>query len=152
MKIAFWNILFGVAFVSLIITGFGWLMGNGLLFRALTLGDFALMALAIFRLIRLVSYDAVTEFIRAPLSRTRAGTFLGTFSSLVNCPWCAGLWLSAFVVFFYYASPLAWPFILILALAGVASFIQILANLVGWYAEGEKQVVLEEGETRTKCE
>lgn len=142
--------MYGIAFIGVVTWALSYL-GPTMLMRPLPLGDFILMALAIFRLIRLVSYDAVTEFIREPLSRMRAGTFLGTFSTLVNCPWCAGLWISAGIVFFYYASPFAWPVILILALAGVASFMQLLANLVGWYAEGEKQNVTE-GEERTKCE
>jgi energy-converting hydrogenase Eha subunit G len=67
---------------------------------------------------------------------------MGTLSALLHCSWCQGLWFSGFVIFFYFATPLAWPVILILALAGVASFIQILANLAGWSAELKKRTVL----------
>jgi len=68
-------------------------------------------------------------------------SLLGTMGALLNCPWCTGLWFSFLVVFFAYATPVAWPIILILALAALATFIQIIANLIGWHAEGKKIVV-----------
>jgi len=42
------------------------------------------------------------------------------------------------VVFAYHATPIAWYAILVLALASAASFLQLLANLVGWHAEAKK--------------
>lgn len=152
MKSAYWNTVFGLVFAGLVLSGMAYLMERGLLVRSLPLGDFALIALATFRLIRLVSYDVMTAFLREPLRYAPQGTFLGTLSSLLNCPWCTGIWLSALVVFAYFASPLSWFPILILAIAGVASLLQLLSNLVGWHAEGEKHVVEEvEGKTPTRC-
>ncbi len=142
MKSAFWNSAYGLFFVVLVFIGTGWLVEYGLLARTISLGDFLLMALAIFRLTRLATYDVITKFIRDAVAGAPEQSFVGTFSKLVNCPWCTGLWFSFFVVFFYYASPIAWPIILILALAGVAAFFQILANLIGWSAEYKKRVVL----------
>ncbi len=151
MKSAYWNTVFGLVFAGLVLSGMGYLSARNLLPTSLPLGDFALIALATFRLIRLVSYDVMTSFLREPLRYFPQGTFLGTLSSLVNCPWCTGVWLSALVVFAYFATPLSWYVILILAVAGVASLLQLLSNLVGWYAEGEKKEVTE-GESVTKCE
>jgi hypothetical protein len=42
------------------------------------------------------------------------------------------------VVFFYFLTPLAWLPIFILAVSGVASFLQLVANMVGWTAENGK--------------
>jgi hypothetical protein len=142
MKTAFWNIVYSLFFLVLVFGGMGWLVEQGFMARTIPLGDFLLMALAIFRLIRLTSYDVITSFIRDAVATARPNTFVGTFSQLVHCPWCTGLWFSFFLVFFYYATPIAWPIILILALAGVASIVQILSNLIGWSAELKKRTVL----------
>lgn len=142
MKTALWNSVYGAFFVVLVFTGMGWLTSEGLLTRYVSLGEFLLMALAIFRLVRLTTYDVITQFIREAVKSAPKDTFVGTFSQLVHCPWCTGLWFSFFVVFFFYATPVAWPIILILALAGVASIIQLFANLLGWSAELKKRTVI----------
>lgn len=142
VQAAFWNVVFALFFAGLVLTGVDHLLSKNLFYRGVGVGDFLLMALAIFRLVRLVSYDVIFKFVRDLLATGKPGTFVGTMSALVACPWCTGLWFSFFVVFFYYATPYAWPIILVLALAGVASLIQILANLMGWHAEGKKRDVL----------
>ena len=142
MKTAFWSIVYGAFFVLLVFAGMEGLMERGLLTRFIPLGDFLLMALAIFRLTRLATYDVITQFIRDAVDPFPKNSFLGTFSLLLNCPWCTGLWFSFFVVFFYYLAPIAWPIILILALAGIAAILQILGNLMGWSAELKKRTVL----------
>lgn len=107
------------------------------------------MALATFRLVRLFCYDVITKFIRDGLDYGKSNSFVGTLHALLSCPWCAGLWFSFFVVFAFYLSPLAWPVIMVLAIAGVASVVQITANLIGWHAEGKKRDVLGAGHNST---
>lgn len=145
MQSAFWNIVYGLFFLALVLIGFDWLMREGLFTRYIPVFDLVLLTLAIFRLVRLTSYDVITQFIRDGVSRAQPGSFVGTFAALLNCPWCTGLWFSFFVVFFYYAAAIAWPIILVLALAGLGSLIQVLANLIGWHAEGKKRQVLGDG-------
>jgi energy-converting hydrogenase Eha subunit G len=62
-------------------------------------------------------------------------------ADLVSCPWCVGLWFALFVAFFYFLTPFAWFPILFLAIAGVASILQVSANIIGWSAEGLKKHV-----------
>jgi len=137
----FWNIFFSVFFAALLFGGIAWLASTGRFARPVTTGDFVLMALAIWRLIRLFTYDAITAFVREWFAGADPHSLRGTLNTLVNCPWCVGLWFSFIVVFFYFATIYAWPVILILALAAVASFLQILSNLVGWNAEAKKRMV-----------
>ncbi len=152
MKSAFWNIVFGLFFAFIVLKGSWLLTDGGRSLPVLSFFELSLMTLAIFRLVRLVSYDVITKFIRDAVAGAPRDSFLGTFSQLINCPWCTGLWFSFFVVFAYFATPVAFPIIVILALAGVASFIQILSNLVGWHAEGKKREVLGSSEQSvTKC-
>lgn len=138
---AFWNILFSVFFLSLLFTGVWYLAVTGKFYRQVSMGDFILMALAIWRLIRLFTYDAITEFVRDWFVGKPKGTFMGTLGALMGCPWCIGLWFSFMVVFAYFATPYAWPVLLVLALAAVGSFFQLVGNLVGWSAEAKKRMV-----------
>ncbi|MEK7511279.1 MAG: DUF1360 domain-containing protein [Patescibacteria group bacterium] len=142
---ALWNIIFSLFFAVLLVAGIAWLAATGSFNRPVTIADFVLMALAIWRLIRLFTYDAITAFMREWFADAAPGTFRGTLNTLINCPWCIGLWFSFIVVFFYFATIYAWPVILILALAAVGSFLQILSNLVGWSAEAKKRMVTGEG-------
>jgi hypothetical protein len=152
MKTALWNSIFGLFFIGIVIAGADYLYQSGLFIPYIPLGDFLLITLATFRLIRLFSYDIITQFIRDFLGKYEKGTFLGTLGALINCPWCAGLWFAFFVTFFYFAHPLAWFLIVILAIAGVASLFQLTANLLGWSAELKKRTVLQsEVKTNSTC-
>ena len=141
MRIHLWNVLLSVFFALLMVLGITWLVSENLIFYDIPTRDLFLITLAIFRLIRLFSYDVITKFIRDWFMDAKENSFRHTVGALLNCPWCTGLWFSFIVVFFYFATPYAWPVILVLALAAVASFLQVLANLVGWYSEGKKKHV-----------
>lgn len=138
MRIHFWNLVFSLFFAGLVLWAATWLVATGKAQAPITAGSFILMALAIFRLVRLFTYDHITSFFREWFAGKPETSLLGTMGALLNCPWCTGLWFSFLVVFFAYATPVAWPIILILALASIATFFQIVSNWVGWHAEGKK--------------
>lgn len=152
---AFWYILFSLFFVGLIALG-TWILyrAHGFLPEYVELFDFLLIILATFRLTRLFVYDKILQFFRDWFSERReiiadTGDVViervtpprgprRTMSELLGCPWCAGMWFGAFVAFFYFLTPFAWFFIFILAVGGVATLVQIGANLIGWHAEYKK--------------
>ena len=121
---------------------------------SIPLFDLLLIILAAFRLTRLFVYDKITRFLRDALYHakevyTEEGvTYFGTKErttgplrtayDLLTCPWCFSVWASVILVFFYFLSPLAWLPILILAISGVASLVQLIANMIGWAAENGK--------------
>ena len=96
--------------------------------------DFILLCLATFRAIRLVAYDKIFLFVRDYFERSEKG-FKRAMFNLLQCPWCVGIWIALGLTFGYFVFPVAWYFILLLALAGVGSFLQIIVNLLGWRAE-----------------
>lgn len=153
MKGALWHTIYGLFFLLLVALGLFWVNATRFTHIFVPVEDMAIMALAIFRLTRLATYDVITKFIRDAVAPAPRDSFLGTFSELLNCPWCTGLWFAFFVVFAYYLTPLAWPVILVLALAGAASLVQVFANLVGWSAEERKRRVLAlaDSPSRTTC-
>ena len=139
MRFHFWNIVFSLFYIALTVSGYVWLAQRDLLAPHVSLADFSLMALATMRLIRLFTRDAITAFIRDWFVGKDPKSLLGTLGILINCPWCSGLWFAPAIVFFYFATPIAWYAILILALSAVASFLQIFASLIGWSAEVKKK-------------
>ena len=148
-----WNIIFLLFFMMLVTMGVIILDTEArIAYIELTLFDFTLITLATFRLIRLFVYDALTKFFREQfwdakevrgkimLTKPKSGP-RRTIADLLSCPWCFGVWASAMVIFFYLLTPLAYFPVLILAIAGVATWIQLLTNMIGWKAEQLKREV-----------
>ena len=136
---AFWNILFSLFFLALVGLSYLYLLNEDKLTSAIAWTDLILLSLATFRLVRLFTYDHITAFLRDWVRPAKDGTFLGTVRDLLNCPWCTGVWF-AFLAYLGYSvsAELVMPLVLILAIAGIASFFQVFTNLVGWNAEDKK--------------
>lgn len=141
MRFHLWHTTLSIFFILAALIGYDWLLNANRLAAFIPLTDFVLMALAVTRLVRLFTYDAITAFVREWFVGADPRSFRGTLGTLINCPWCTGLWFSLVVVFFYFAAPIAWYMILVLALSSLASFFQLLANVVGWSAELKKKEV-----------
>ncbi|WP_249315295.1 DUF1360 domain-containing protein [Bacillus sp. FJAT-49711] len=104
---------------------------------------FLLMSLAIFRITRLIVFDQITAFIRAPFLMeyeetnilgqketyllAREGGLRGWIGKLISCYWCTGIWvaLGTFILYMYFPIIMD-PIILIFALAGMAAFIETI--------------------------
>jgi|TARA_B100002003_G_C14058693_1_gene509704 hypothetical protein len=117
---------------------------------SVTVFEFVILVLAIYRLIRLFVYDKIAQFIRdlfldkvtkkdkksgmlkivrhCPKSGIRRKV-----TQLVSCPWCTGVWMAMIVLFFHFYCPYAFYVFILLALSGVATFVQLLANIAGKY-------------------
>jgi hypothetical protein len=146
----FWNFVFAMFFLILVIMGAIILQSESrIAFADLQLVDYVLITLASWRMVRLFVYDAITKFFREQfwdvkkvgrgfqLEKPKGGP-RRTIADLMSCPWCFGVWATATITFFYLITPYAIFPIVILALSAVASFLQILANLVGHKAEQAK--------------
>lgn len=136
---ALWNIIFSLFFLGLVALAYVYLSDRNLLTTSIPWTDLILLSLATFRLVRLFTYDHITEFLRDAVSSAREGSFLGTVKDLLGCPWCTGVWFGFLAYVGYSVSRDAiMPLVLILAIAALASFFQVFSNLVGWNAEGKK--------------
>lgn len=149
-----WNFVFSVFFIAVlagVILAIRELTGE--FPREISLFDFVLLSLAAFRITRLIVYDKIARWFRELFADTREfaedgilfveikpyGTGIRhTLHDLLQCPWCIGVWSALIVTFFYFVYPWAWVLILFLAVAGVSSLFQVVANLVGWRAENLK--------------
>ena len=143
----FWNFVFLLFFLALAVMGSIILESVG--YRPLgefEVTDFVLLALATFRLIRLFVYDAVTKFFREQfwdMKKVGKGLVLEkpatgprrTLADILSCPWCFGVWAAAMLTFLYALTPYAYFFIVFLAISGVATFLQLLSNMIDHRAE-----------------
>jgi len=148
----FWNFVFLVFFSLLVVMGAIILETESRIpLTDLSLTDYVLIALASWRLTRLFVYDLVTKFFREQfwdLVKAGRGYRLEkpatgprrTIADLMACPWCFGVWATATVTFLYLITPYAIFPVVLLALSSIASFLQILSNLVGHKAEQLKKL------------
>lgn len=127
----FWHFAYSALFVILVGLAISYLKNSGTWPRKIPTFDFILLCLATFRLIRLFTYDLITNFIRDHFKQYKNGPGRVMWH-LLDCPWCSGVWAALAVTFFYFATPLAWYPILILAVAGVGSFIQVTIYKIGY--------------------
>lgn len=149
--IKFWNIVFTVFFVLVNIFGF-WLFMQNQLFVELEFISFfeiLVLSLAVFRTIRLFVYDNITLFLREAFMDKKVvdgkyffeesqNSLKRTIYKLLLCPWCFGVWSASIIVFVYFIVPELRIFVYILAVASVASVLQIFSNWIGWSAEEKK--------------
>ncbi len=120
--------------------------------------EFFIIVLAVFRLTRLFVYDGIMKYVRdLCLIKERVKDeatgkekiichkptvgLRKVLADLLACPWCVGVWLSAAVIILYTTVAASHLIIFILAVAGLASFVQITINGIGWTAEKEKLIV-----------
>ncbi|NCU18924.1 DUF1360 domain-containing protein [Pallidibacillus pasinlerensis] len=113
----------------------------------LTVWEFVLIALATFRLTRLIVFDKITEFVRKPFIEeveeinehgeiefyieTKGSGLRKWIGELLSCHWCTGMWVSIFLILFYLYFPFyAQIAILILAVAAVAAIIELIIGLL----------------------
>ncbi len=151
----FWNMGFSLLFLALVAGSIEALETLGRMPHSIGVFEFVILTLAAFRLTRMVVYDHIMQWFRDAfadiecvarpdgtqevLHHKPARGARRTLYELLNCPWCFGLWAAWVVTFLYHLTPeIGWFLVLMLAIGGASSFIMILANLIGWHAEGKK--------------
>ena len=110
-----WNLFFGVFFAALLASAVYVLWFLDITPESISVFDFLLVVLAVFRLVRLFTYDKITQFARDWFlkkeyvdgvwvkEKHKKGWKL-TISDLLDCPWCTGVWLSLPITFLYFVT------------------------------------------------
>ncbi|MEK3887384.1 DUF1360 domain-containing protein [Bacillus sp. FSL K6-3431] len=105
--------------------------------------EFILFGLAVFRLTRLIVFDRITSFIRAPFMKDheeineqgekelyivpREHGIRGYIGELLSCYWCTGVWVAIGMWFLYLQLPVVGePVLIIMAIAGLAALIETM--------------------------
>ncbi|QSH39545.1 DUF1360 domain-containing protein [Candidatus Kaiserbacteria bacterium] len=139
---AVWNALFSLLFLLLLISAF-WGLTNGLdsfkWLYVLDSMDIAILALATFRIVRLVTFDKIFTFVRNIfMDLQEDGSYekpergiRRTVAELIECIWCTGLWAALPIVTLYFIADIGRFFVLVLAVAALGSFLQLFSQMVG---------------------
>jgi hypothetical protein len=136
-----WNFLATVFYiVCLVALGFG-LQSQGITKEDFGVGDIALMAIATYRLTRILVFDKIFKLFRDFLkSKERLHVFY-VIREIITCPWCAGVWVALIVTALYYMVPFGDIFIILLTISGIASFLVVSVNFIGLSTEEKQQKV-----------
>jgi hypothetical protein len=108
--------------------------------------DLILLGLAAARLTDIISTDEIMKWLREPFVRMEKTEIAGTeaetrtgrgrgwrkvLGDLLSCPWCVGVWVAAGLTYAYFLAPrIIWLFILILAVAEIASILQTIGTIL----------------------
>lgn len=151
-----WYIAYSAFFIIIaILMVWSLYVSRGGLPTSISLFDLVILILATLRFVRLFVYDKITFFIRdwfqhAEEEYTHEGvTYIRKVErtdgplrvgyELLTCPWCFSIWVALLVTYAYFIrTELFWVPILIFAISGAASGVQILVNMFGWSAENKK--------------
>ena len=132
----FWNGIALVVFVTLcalavwLVAAFGTLTPADIGFL-----DLVLMGLAAFRLVHLITYDKIFDMVRAAFM-DREGTRLKTAErgwrrlvcEFMQCIWCTGMWSGLIVVTVYFLGGWGRFAVIVLAVAGFGSLLQVVSK------------------------
>ncbi|HZD88827.1 MAG TPA: DUF1360 domain-containing protein [Pseudolabrys sp.] len=132
----FWNTVALAAFVALCAGAVVLIYNYGALDPAqLGFLDLVLAGLATFRLIHLITYDKIFGMVRAAFmdrdgARLTAaeGGWRRAAYELMNCLWCTGMWSALVVVTVYLLGVWGRFAVMVLAVAGLGSLLQILSK------------------------
>lgn len=99
-----------------------------------------ILALASFRLTHLLVYDDIMDWLRKPflsvtyvtdengnvsrITEPRGKGLRNWLGSLISCHWCTGIWCATLLTALQFYAPVTYPFIVLLAVAGIAALIE----------------------------
>jgi hypothetical protein len=153
--IKLWNAGAILLFIVLVTLSYQYIQAHYLMPRRIFGMDIILLSLATLRIIHLITYDNITRCLREifldveTVKQVEGGVetyervpsknaFKQTMYKLLNCPWCTGVWVAWLVVMLYLLVPEARFLFFILVIAAIASYLQVISNLIGWKAEYAK--------------
>jgi len=133
----FWSAF--VFFGAMILVGY-LLNQKGVDITDLTFKEALFIVLATYRMTRILVFEKIFKYFRDVLKKREDLYVVGTLSSIITCPWCAGVWVTLSIIVFYYLVPYGVLLVYVLALAGLASIVILLSNLLHMYTEGKQRI------------
>lgn len=119
---------------------------NGELPHSISMFGLILIILASFRMIRGATHDKVLRYVREyfkyekrylteggqryVIKKERGTGWKKAINETIECVWCTGFWTTLIVIFLYFLSSATWILILLFAVSGAATFIQLTISLI----------------------
>jgi Protein of unknown function (DUF1360) len=133
----FWSVF--VFFGAIVLVGH-FLKKEGIDIQDLTLKEAVLVILASYRMTRILVFEKIFKYFRDVLKKRENLYVIGTVNSMVTCPWCAGVWVTLIIIVFYFLVPYGDLLVYVLALAGLASMVILISNLLHMYTERRQRI------------
>ena len=135
-----WNFWSAFVFLSAVgLVGY-FLRQKGVLIEELTLKEALVVILASYRMTRILVFERIFKYFRDVLKRREDLYVIGTIHAMVTCPWCAGVWVTLIIIVLYFLVPFGVLLIYVLALAGLASMMILVSNLLHMYTERRQRI------------
>lgn len=134
----FWNVVALTFFICLCVLSVG-LISRFATTEPANLGffDLTLLGLATFRLIHLLTYDKIFDFVRDPLMESSDSRpkkpprgWRRLVYEFLKCIWCTGMWSGLFAVTIYLLGTWGRFAIIVLAVAGLGSLFQVISKTI----------------------
>ena len=135
-----WNFWSAFVFLGAVVLVGHFLNREGIDIRDLTMKEAVLVILASYRMTRILVYEKILKHFRDALKRRENLYVIGTIHSMVTCPWCAGVWVTLIIIVFYFLVPYGALMVYVLALAGLASMVILVSNLLHMYTERRQRI------------
>ncbi|MDX2431507.1 MAG: DUF1360 domain-containing protein [Bacteroides sp.] len=135
-----WNFWSAFVFFGAVVL-VGYLLKNkGVDIEEITIKQAVVIILASYRMTRILVFEKIFKYLRNVLKKRENLYVIGTLHSIITCPWCAGVWVTLTIIVFYFLVPYGVVLVYVLALAGVASMVILLSNLLHMYTEGKQRI------------
>ena len=135
-----WNFWSALVFLSAMVLVGYLLKKEGVDIEELTFKQALLIILASYRMTRILVFEKIFKHFRDALKRRENLYVLGTIHSMITCPWCAGVWVTLIIIVFYFLVPYGPLLVYVLALAGLASMLILVSNLLHMYTERRQRI------------
>jgi hypothetical protein len=133
----FWSAFF--FFGAVVLVGY-LLRQKGVDITGMKLKEATIIVLASYRMTRILVFEKIFKYFRDVLKRRESLYLIGMLSSIITCPWCAGVWVTLIIIVFYFLVPFGVVLVYVLALAGVASMVILVSNLLHMYTEHKQRI------------
>ena len=135
-----WNFWSAFVFFGLVVLVGYLLKKKGVNIEEMTFKEAILIILASYRMTRILVFEKIFKYFRDVLKNREDLYLIGTISSIITCPWCAGVWVTLVIIVFYYLVPFGVILVYVLALAGVASMVILLSNLLHMWTDRKQRI------------
>ena len=133
----FWSVFVFFGAVALV----GYLLEKkGMDIRNISLKEAVIIILASYRMTRILVFEKIFKYFRNMLKNREDLYLIGTLHSIITCPWCAGVWVTLIIIVFYFLVPYGALLVYVLALAGLASMVILISNLLHMHTEGRQRI------------
>ena len=135
-----WNFWSAFVFLSAVFLVGYLLKKKGVDIEAMTFKQALVLILASYRMTRIIVFEKIFKYFRNVLKKRENYYVIGTIHSMITCPWCAGVWVTLVIVALYFLVPYGILLVYVLALAGVASMVILVSNLLHMYTERRQRI------------